>query len=124
MLLACDDLPGELRSDTATVGNPPTDGSERRTPLTPTARAQHLPIAPGQPVYDKIEFMCTACGLPTTHTSFLQSISLTILLGSGVIAFLWVYYVMTSAFIKRLIRRGLDRLFTNKDASRIVEKTD
>jgi len=55
--------------------------------------------------------MCTVCGLPSTHTSIFQTLSATLLLTSGVLSILWVYFVMTHSRVKGYIRRILDRLF-------------
>jgi hypothetical protein len=55
--------------------------------------------------------MCTVCGLPTPHTTFWQTVSLASLLTSGVVAILWVYLIVSRAYLNRVIRRILDRLF-------------
>lgn len=55
--------------------------------------------------------MCYACGLPTTHTSFWQTVSLTSLLMSGVLSFLWVYMILSRAYLKNKIRSVLDKIF-------------
>jgi hypothetical protein len=54
--------------------------------------------------------MCVACGLPTTHVGFWQTVSLTSLLFSCMLTFLWVYLIITRAYLQRLIRRVLDKL--------------
>ncbi len=55
--------------------------------------------------------MCYACGLPTTHTSFWQTVSLTSLLMSGVLSFLWVYMILSRTYLKNKIRSVLDKIF-------------
>lgn len=58
--------------------------------------------------------MCTACGLPTTHTNTIQTISLASLLLSGVMTFLWVYLILSRAFLRKFIRKILDKIFPSQ----------
>lgn len=57
--------------------------------------------------------MCVGCGLPTTHTNTLQTLSMTIALGSASFAILSVYFILTRAFIRKFLHRCLDKMFTN-----------
>lgn len=52
--------------------------------------------------------MCTVCGLPTTHVATPGTLTLVLMLFSGSLAILWVYFVLTHAFVKQRIRRLVD----------------
>jgi len=55
--------------------------------------------------------MCGVCGLPTTHTTTVQTMAIVSSLVFFTATFVWVYIFLTSLWLKRQLRLVLDKLF-------------
>ncbi len=61
--------------------------------------------------------MCVGCGLPTTHTTTIQTMAIASTLVFFTATFVWVYIILTSVWIKKQLRLILDYFFPTADTS-------
>jgi acid phosphatase family membrane protein YuiD len=67
--------------------------------------------------------MCAVCGLPSTHTTSVATLSTAILLWSGIVTIVWAYMIMTSQIVRQTIRRVLDHLLPpDNESDEITQK--
>lgn len=68
--------------------------------------------------------MCGVCGLPTTHTTTIQTMAVVSSLVFFTATFVWVYIFLTSLWLKQRLRLLLDRLFPTPTTTNISQPSN